>query len=89
MLLLALLGTQLLTAREQVNINLSNLAIEDFIKLIAKVTEKNILVNHKINGTVNLVTSTPVYDDEVMGILISVLETKGFTLVQNGSYNFV
>ncbi len=85
MLLVALLGTQLLTAREQVNINLSNLAIDDFIKLIAKVTEKNILVNHKINGTVNLVTSTPVYDDEVMGILISVLETKGFTLVQNGS----
>jgi general secretion pathway protein D len=84
-LLLALLSSQLLTAREQVNINLSNLAIDDFVKLIAKVTKKNILVNHKLSGTVNLVTSTPVYDDEVLGILISVLDTKGFTLVQNGS----
>jgi general secretion pathway protein D len=84
-LLLTLLGSPLLTAREQVNINLSNLAIEDFVKLIAKVSKKNILVNHKLSGTVNLVTSTPVYDDEVLGILVSVLETKGFTLVQNGS----
>ncbi|MEA3373493.1 MAG: secretin N-terminal domain-containing protein [Campylobacterota bacterium] len=82
---LLLLSSQLLMAREQVNVNFSNLQITDFIKLIARISDKNILVNHKINGTVNLVTSAPVYDDEVMGILISVLEAKGFTLVQNGS----
>ncbi|MDX1294952.1 MAG: secretin N-terminal domain-containing protein, partial [Sulfurimonadaceae bacterium] len=84
-LLVLLLLTQPLTAREQVNINLSNLAIDDFIKLIGKITNTNILVNHKVNGTVNLVTTAPVYDDEVMGILISVLEAKGYTLIKNGS----
>lgn len=83
--LLALLLSSTLFGREQVNINFSNLAINDFIKLIAKITNKNILVNQKINGTVDLVTSAPVYDDEVIGILISVLESKGFTLVRNGS----
>jgi general secretion pathway protein D len=86
-LLLALLAltAALLNAREQVNINFSNLQINDFIKLIAKVTGKNILVNHKISGTVDLVTSAPVYDDEVMGILVSVLEAKGYTIVRKGS----
>ena len=84
-LFVLLIGSQLLMAREQVNINFSNLAIDDFIKLIGKITKTNILVNDRVNGTVNLITTTPVYDDEVMGILISVLESKGFTLVRNGS----
>ncbi len=84
-LLITALLTLSLSAREQVNVNFSNLQIEDFIKLISKVTKKNILVNNKITGTVNFVSTTPVYDDELMGILVSVLESKGFTLVQNGS----
>lgn len=74
-----------LHAREQVNVNFADLKIEDFIKLVSKVTQKNILINNKITGTVDFVSTTPVYDDELMGILVSVLESKGFTLVQNGS----
>ncbi|MDX1808591.1 MAG: type II secretion system secretin GspD [Sulfurospirillaceae bacterium] len=74
-----------LSAREQVNINFSNLQIDDFIKLVSKITHKNILMNNKITGTVNFISATPVYDDELMDILISVLDSKGFTLVENGS----
>ncbi|QOY52845.1 type II secretion system secretin GspD [Candidatus Sulfurimonas baltica] len=74
-----------LSAREQVNVNFSDLAIDDFIKLISKITNKNILINHKITGVVDFVSSTPIYDDELMDIMISVLESKGFTLIQNGS----
>jgi len=74
-----------LSAREQVNINFSNLEINDFIKLTSKITNKNILINNRLSGTVNFVSSTPVYDDELIDILISVLESKGYTLVRNGS----
>ena len=74
-----------LSAREQVNVNFSNLQIKDFIKLISKITNKNILINRKINGTVDFVSTAPIYDDELIGILISVLESKGFTLIQKGS----
>jgi general secretion pathway protein D len=74
-----------LSAREQVTVNFSNLEITDFIKLVSKITNKNILINNKVNGTVDFVSSTPVYDDELLGILVSVLESKGFTLVQDGS----
>ncbi|WP_297442931.1 secretin N-terminal domain-containing protein [Sulfurimonas sp.] len=74
-----------LSAREQVNVNFSNLAVGDFIKLISKITNKNILVNNKINGTVNFISTSPIYDDELMSILVAVLESKGYTLVQNGS----
>jgi general secretion pathway protein D len=74
-----------LSAREQVNVNFSDLEIKDFIKLISKITNKNILISYRINGTVNFVSTAPVYDDELMGILISVLQSKGFTLVKKGS----
>lgn len=83
-LLITLLSLSL-SAREQVNVNFSNLKIDDFIKLISKITHKNILMNNKINGTVNFVSTTPIYDDELMGILISVLESKGHTIVKKGS----
>jgi len=85
LLFLTLSLVLVLNAREQVNVNFSNLAISDFIKLISKITNKNILINHKINGEVNFVSTTPIYDDELIGILVSVLESKGFTLVSNGS----
>ena len=84
-LLLISLLTLTLHARERVNVNFSDLQISDFIKLIAKITHKNILMNNKINGTVNFISTTPVYDDELMGILISVLESKGYTIVKDGS----
>ena len=84
-ILLMLLLVVSLQAREQVNINFSNLQIMDFIKLVSKITHKNILINSKINGTVNFISTTPVYDDELMDILVSVLESKGYTIVPNGS----
>ena len=74
-----------LSAREKVNVNFSNLEINDFIALISKTTKKNILINHKVTGKVNFVSSSAIYDDELMGILVSVLESKGFTLIQKGS----
>ena len=46
---LAIVFVLSLSAREQVNVNFSNLEIEDFIKLISKVTHKNILINNIYN----------------------------------------
>lgn len=82
-LALALVAT--LGAKEEVNINFSNLEIDEFVRLVSKITNKNILITNKIIGTVDMVSSAPVYDTELMDILISVLESKGMTLIQNGS----
>lgn len=74
-----------LQAREQVNVSFSDLELNDFIKVISNITKKNILVNHPLTGQVNFVSTSPIYEDELMEILVSVLESKGFTLVPNGS----
>jgi general secretion pathway protein D len=81
----ALVLVATLGAKEQVNINFSNLEIDEFVRLVSKITNKNILITHKIAGSVDMVSSAPVYDTELMDILISVLESKGFTLIENGS----
>jgi general secretion pathway protein D len=86
LLMLTVLITATLYAREEVKIKFDNLQIEKFIQLVAEISKKNILITNKVSGTVDLVSSAPIYDDELMGILVSVLESKGFTLVQNGSY---
>ena len=77
--------TALLDARQKVNVNFSNIEINDFIKLVSKITQKNILVTHKISGKVNYVSVKPIYEDELIGLLVDVLESKGFTMVQKGS----
>ncbi|MCJ7766462.1 MAG: hypothetical protein MUP09_11045, partial [Thiovulaceae bacterium] len=86
LLVLTLLITITLHAREEVNIKFDNLQIEKFIKLVTEISKENILVTNKIPGTVDMVTSAPIYEDELMGILVSVLQSKGFTLVKKGSY---
>ena len=72
--------------RERVNLKLDNIKIEDFITMVGKVVNKNILLSQPIPGTVNFISTSPIYKDELMDILIAVLEKKGFTIVQSGSF---
>jgi len=70
-------------AKDQININFKNLEINDFIKIISKITNKNILISTKISGKVDFISNKPVFKEDVLNILIYVLETKGFTMVEN------
>lgn len=72
--------------RERVNLNLQNVKIEDFIKMVGKSIGKNILLSQPIPGTLNFISSSPIYKDELMQILLAVLNQKGFTLVEDGSF---
>jgi general secretion pathway protein D len=72
--------------RESVNLNLNDIKIEALIKMVGKVTGRNILLDTPIQGTVNFISSSPIYKDELFPLLLSVLNSKGFTLVQEGSY---
>jgi len=74
------------TKRERVNLKIQDTKIEDFIKMVGKVVGKNILLAQKIPGTVNFVSSSPIYKDELMDILLAVIGKKGFTLVEDGSF---
>jgi general secretion pathway protein D len=73
------------TKREQVNITFKNLKIDDFIKMSSKILQKNILMTQSIPGTVEFISETPLYKDELFDLMLSVLDSKGFTLVKDGN----
>jgi general secretion pathway protein D len=87
--LLLILFSTLLHAkpeREMININFKGLEIEEFISLISRIMHKNILITSPIKGKVDFITTEPVAVNDVDKILIAVLETKGFTLVDQGTF---
>lgn len=85
-LFLALSLTLCAAVREEVDINFKNLKIDDFLKMSAKILDKNILITDNIPGEVNFISSNPIYKDEILNLIISILETKGYTLVEDGRF---
>jgi len=72
---------------EKVNINFANLSTNDFIKMVGKITGKNILIDGEIKGKINFVANKEgVEKDELIPLLNAILETKKMTLVNKGSY---
>ena len=74
------------TNRDEVNINFKDLKIVDFIKMVAKITGKNILISQKVTGTVDYVSVKPIKKSQVYTLLTNILSSKGYTLrdTQNG-----
>jgi general secretion pathway protein D len=70
-------------ANEQININFKNLEIEEFAKDVAQILNKNILFNTKIKGKIDFKQNKPIYIDDLLGILIYTLESKGYTIIEN------
>ena len=67
-------------ASDEVNINFKDLQIVDFIKMVARITGKNILVGENIQGKVDFVSVKPVKKDQIYNLLVNVLNSKGFTI---------
>jgi general secretion pathway protein D len=73
-------------AADEVNINFKDLKIVDFVKMVARITGKNILVGENIQGKVDFVSVKPVKKSQIYDLLVNVLSSKGFTIrdTQNG-----
>jgi len=69
--------------QEQININFKGLKISDLIKITSKILNKNILITQKINGEVDFISNKAVYKGDILNILLYVLESKGYTIVEN------
>ena len=61
---------------EKVDLKFNNLNIGDFIKMVAKVTGKNILIDGEIKGKINFVSNKPIEKSELIPLATAILETK-------------
>jgi general secretion pathway protein D len=67
-------------AKDEININFKDLKIVDFVKMVARITGKNILVGENIQGKVDFVSVKPVKKNQIYTLLVNVLNSKGFTI---------
>ncbi len=89
LILVALLAVTLpvtLEARDKVEINFTDLSIEDFLKMTSRILDRNILLTQRVSGNVDFVSHGPVYKDEMLQLAVSILSTRGMTIVEEGSY---
>ncbi|MDR2638206.1 MAG: type II secretion system secretin GspD [Helicobacteraceae bacterium] len=72
--------------RQTVEINFTDLPIEEFLKMTSRIMGKNLLLTQRVSGNVDFVSATSVYKDDILQLALSVLATRGLTLVEEGSY---
>ena len=71
---------------KEIELNFKNLKINDFIKMVAKITNKNILLTQQLNGRVNFISVKPVNEKEVYNILLNILRSRGYTLIEDKGF---
>ncbi len=63
-----------------INVNFKNLKIRDFVKMVAKITHKNILVDKNIKGNIDFISVKPIKKSQIYNLLLNILDTKGYSI---------
>lgn len=69
---------------ETVSLNFVNAEIEEVVKAISHITGRNFVIDPRVKGTVNIISSTPVAAPLAYDILLSTLRMQGFAAVEAG-----
>jgi len=81
-----LLTLSLQADEEMVDVNFRDLSVKDFIEMVGKITNKNILINGELKGKVNFVSTAPIKRSSLIPLANSILASKGLTLVDQGDF---
>jgi general secretion pathway protein D len=69
-------------AEEKVTLNFVNADIESVIRAVGEITGKNFIIDPRVKGTINIISSSPVPRDLTYEILLSALRMQGFAAVE-------
>jgi general secretion pathway protein D len=69
-------------ANEEVTLNFVNTDIEAVATAIGQITKRNFLIDPRVKGTVNIVSSRPVPASAIYDIFLSALRLQGFAAVE-------
>ncbi len=73
-------------ADELVNTNFNNMDLNQFVKTIAKITGKNILINGKLNGKIEFIGDKKIKKSSIFSLANSILANKGYALIDHGDF---
>ncbi len=85
LLLYAFLSTSSVAkaADEMVSLNFVNADIEEVIKAVSQIAKRNFLIDPRVKGTINIVSSTPVPAPLAYDTLLSALRLQGYAAVES------
>ncbi len=69
-------------AEEKVTLNFVNADVESVIRAVGEITGKNFVIDPRVKGTINIISSTPVPRSLTYEILLSALRLQGFAAVE-------
>ncbi len=72
------------TTEETVTLNFVNAEIDSVVKAVGMISGKNFIIDPRVKGTVNIVSSKPVARDMTYQILLSALRLQGFAAIEAG-----
>jgi len=81
-----ILSLSVYAEEEKVDVNFRDLTVKDFIEMVSKITNKNILIESELKGKINFVSTTPISKSSLIPLANSILGSKGLTLVDKGEY---
>jgi general secretion pathway protein D len=71
---------------ETVDVNFRDLSVKDFIEMVSKITQKNILIEAEPKGKINFVSTKPIKKSALFSLANSILSGKGLTIIDQGEY---
>ncbi len=84
--ILMVLSVGLYAEEETVDVNFRNLSVKDFIEMVSKITQKNILIEEEPKGIINFVSTKPIKKSSLFTLANSILGGKGLSLIDQGEY---
>ncbi len=70
---------------EKASIAIDGMEMRDFVKLVAKISNKNIFMAEEVGGKISYAGSRPIQRSELFGLLQTTLESRGLTLIDSGA----
>ena len=84
LLLMTLCSSPLHAAAQGVIMNFTDVEIGTMVKFISELTGKNFVLDERVKGKVSVFSPSKLSQDEAFALFTSVLELKGYTLIQAG-----
>ncbi len=71
---------------ETVDVNFRDLSVKDFVEMVSKITEKNILIEEDLPGKINFISYKPIKKSALFTLANSILSSKGLTIIDQGEF---
>ena len=85
LLMSSLIWAQKPTA-EDIKLNIRNMSVQQFVEMIGKITDKNILINGQLKGKINFIANHPIKKKSLFSLANSILASKGYALIDHGDF---